>query len=114
MCNMGDMISRKQLEKQIMADLRKSDMPAEWEKGVRWAFEHIHEAPAVDTQIANLNTLVEMQGDTIKQYHKIFLMNQKEIVRLKGERVTYCDVIEDCTQCPRYADDCDGRSEGDD
>lgn len=24
---------------------------------------------------------------------------------------TYCDVIKDCTQCPRYAKDCDGRPE---
>ena len=69
---MSDLISRKRLEEEIRADLRQSDMPAEWEKGVRWAFEHIHEAPAVDV-------------------------------------ATYCDVIEDCTQCPRYADDCDGR-----
>jgi len=75
---MCDLISKKRLEQQILADLRKSDMPADWVKGVRWAFEHIHEADGV------------------------------------ADYVTYCDVIEDCTQCPRYANDCDGRSESDD
>lgn len=28
-----------------------------------------------------------------------------------SDAITYCDVIEDCTECPRYADDCDGREE---
>jgi len=28
--------------------------------------------------------------------------------------LTYCDVIEDCKDCPRYADDCDGRGEDED
>lgn len=27
--------------------------------------------------------------------------------------ITYCDVIDDCTECPRYADDCDGRGDDD-
>lgn len=27
--------------------------------------------------------------------------------------VTYCDVIENCEDCPRYADECDGRSDDD-
>lgn len=25
--------------------------------------------------------------------------------------ITYCDVIEDCKDCPRYAWECDGREE---
>lgn len=25
--------------------------------------------------------------------------------------ITYCDVIQNCEECPRYGDDCDGRSE---
>jgi len=24
---------------------------------------------------------------------------------------TLCDVIDNCTECPRYGDDCDGRGE---
>ena len=27
--------------------------------------------------------------------------------------VTYCDVIDSCEDCPRYADDCDGRGDDD-
>ena len=27
--------------------------------------------------------------------------------------VTYCDVIDDCEECPRYGDDCDGRGDED-
>jgi hypothetical protein len=29
------------------------------------------------------------------------------------DRVTYCDVVECCEECPRYGDDCDGRGEDD-
>lgn len=29
------------------------------------------------------------------------------------DRITYCDIFEDCTECPRYADDCDGRESED-
>ena len=25
------------------------------------------------------------------------------------DKTRYCDVIDDCTDCPRYGDDCDGR-----
>lgn len=27
------------------------------------------------------------------------------------DRITYCDVIEDCRECPIYAQTCDGRGE---
>lgn len=26
--------------------------------------------------------------------------------------ITYCDVIENCADCPRYGDDCDGDKKG--
>lgn len=26
---------------------------------------------------------------------------------------TLCDVIDNCTECPRYGDDCDGRGDDD-
>ena len=28
-----------------------------------------------------------------------------------NDRITYCDVIEDCSDCPIYAQTCDGRGE---
>lgn len=28
-----------------------------------------------------------------------------------SERIKFCDVIDDCADCPRYGDDCDGRGE---
>ena len=31
--------------------------------------------------------------------------------KMMTDIITYCDVIEDCKDCPRYADDCDGRGE---
>ena len=30
----------------------------------------------------------------------------------KGDSVTYCDINE-CSDCPRYGDDCDGKEEDD-
>ena len=30
------------------------------------------------------------------------------------DRITQCDVVDCCEDCPRYADDCDGRGEEDD
>lgn len=29
------------------------------------------------------------------------------------DNITLCDINEDCTECPRYGDDCDGRAEED-
>ena len=30
------------------------------------------------------------------------------------DNIKLCDVIDNCEDCPRYADDCDGRGEDDD
>ena len=27
------------------------------------------------------------------------------------DNITLCDINEDCTECPRFGDDCDGRGE---
>ena len=33
--------------------------------------------------------------------------------KMNDEILTYCDVINDCTECPLYADNCDGRESED-
>ena len=29
------------------------------------------------------------------------------------EHITLCDINDNCTECPRYGDDCDGRCDDD-
>ena len=31
-----------------------------------------------------------------------------------SDNIKLCDIIDNCEDCPRYADDCDGRGEDDD
>ena len=31
-----------------------------------------------------------------------------------SDNIKICDIIDNCEDCPRYADDCDGRGEDDD
>ena len=31
-----------------------------------------------------------------------------------ADNIKLCDVIDNCAECPRYGDDCDGRGDDDD
>ena len=49
--------------------------------------------------------------DKIESEHldKTFPHEEKGIWYDITEMLTYCDVIDSCEDCPRYAEDCDGR-----
>jgi len=34
-----------------------------------------------------------------------------KVVDIIFDVVTFCELFDDCTDCPRYGDDCDGRGE---
>lgn len=50
----------------------------------------------------------------LKNVYEIYIRKEKKMTDI----ITYCDVIEDCKDCPRYAWECDGdkriESEADD
>ena len=35
----------------------------------------------------------------------------EHVVDIIFDIATFCDIFEDCKDCPRYGDDCDGRPE---
>ena len=36
-----------------------------------------------------------------------------DIIEYLTDNITLCDIVEDCTDCQRYGDDCDGRGDDD-
>ena len=36
-----------------------------------------------------------------------------EVLDYLIDNITLCDINDNCTDCPRYGDDCDGRGEDD-
>ena len=40
-----------------------------------------------------------------------YSVHEKRLEATMTDVVKICDVIENCTDCPKYGDDCDGRGE---